>query len=115
MNKLTKWILLGLPVVVVVCVVLYKTVLFPEGTARLSWTAPTENENNEPLTDLAGYNIHCWAEGGQYANTFYVDDPETTRYVIEELAPGMYLCAISAVNTDGLQSALSNVVTKTVH
>ena len=108
------WILIGLPVLVVVCLVLYKTVLIPKGTARLSWTVPTENENNEPLTDLAGYNIHCWAGAGKYTDTFHIDDPASTSIVIEELASGTYYCAISAVNADGRESALSDVVAKTV-
>jgi len=106
--------LIGLPVLVLGFLVFYKTMLSPDGSTTLSWTAPTENENNEPLTDLAGYNIHCWAEAGQYANTFYVDDPASTSIVIEELASGTYYCAISAVNEDGRESALSNVVAKIV-
>ena len=115
MKKLPMWILVGLPVVVVVvCLVLYKTVLFPDGTATLSWTAPTENENSEPLTDLAGYNIHCWSGAGQYTNTIHVDDPAITSYVIEKLPSGTYYCAISAINADGNESALSNVVAKFV-
>ena len=107
-------LLIGLPIVVVVSLVLYKTVLFPVGTARLSWTAPTENENDESLTDLAGYVIHCWAKAGQYTDTFHVDDPASTSFVIEGLASGTYYCAISAVNVDGRESVLSNVVAKIV-
>ena len=64
MKKTPKWILIGLPVLVLGCVVLYKTVLVPDGSTTLSWTAPIENEDNEPLIDLAGYNIHCWADAG---------------------------------------------------
>ena len=109
-----KWIAIGLPVAVLAFFIFYIIVLVPDGSTRLAWTAPTENENNEPLDDLAGYKIHCWAAENQFTNTIEVDDPETTSYVIEELEPGTYNCAISAVNADGSVSALSNVVAKTV-
>ena len=114
MKKLPKWILIGLPMLVLGCLLLYKAMLLPDGSTSLSWTTPTENENNEPLTDLAGYNIHCWAGAGQFTITIHVDDPATTSHVIENLSPGTYYCAISALNTDGRESALSNVVAKTV-
>jgi hypothetical protein len=114
MMTLPKWIVIGLPVVVLACIVVYTTVLSPDGATTLSWTPPTENENSEPLTDLAGYKVHCWAAENRHAYTISVDDPETTRYVIEGLEPGTYNCAISAVKTDGSVSALSNVVAKTV-
>jgi len=34
------------------------------GTALLSWTAPTENSDGSPLTDLAGYKIHYGSSHG---------------------------------------------------
>ena len=114
MKKQPKWIMIGLPMLALGCLLLYKAMLLPDGSASLSWTTPTENENNEPLSDLAGYNIHCWARDGQSTNTIYIDDPEITSYVIDELAPGSYYCAISAVNANGSESALSNTVAKTV-
>jgi len=110
--NLSKWILLA--VLVLGCLVLYKTVLSPHESITLSWTAPTEYENNEPLTDLAGYIIHCWTETGQYTNTIYVNDPSITSYEIEKLWPGTYSCAVAAIDEDGDESALSNVVAKSV-
>ena len=86
----------------------------PDATTILSWTAPTLDERNEPLTDLAGYNIHCWAEAGRYYTTIHVEDPALTSNVIHNLKPGTYLCAISAIDQDGGESALSNVVARSV-
>ncbi len=114
MNKKPKWIMIGLSALALGGLVSYGIMLSLNGPITLSWTAPTENENNELLTDLAGYNIHCWAGDGQSTNTIYIDDPATTSYVIDGVAPGSYYCAISAVNTDGSESALSNTVAKTV-
>ncbi len=100
MKNLPKWILIGLPLVVLAGFVFYKIVLMPDGSTTLAWTAPTKNENNEPLADLAGYKIHCWAAEEKYTNTIEVEDPATRNYEIEELEPGTYICAISAVNAD---------------
>lgn len=113
-KNLQKWILFGVPLVVMAGLVFYLTVLMPDESTTLAWTAPTENENNEPLVDLAGYEIHCWAGERKYTNTIEVNDPEVTSYSIEGFEPGTYNCAISAVNADGDVSALSNVVAKTI-
>ena len=91
-----------------------KLVLTPDGSTELSWTAPTEDENSSPLDDLAGYDVHCWDGASQYTITIHVEDPATTKYVIDGLAPGTYLCAVAAIDADGRESALSNVVAKTV-
>ena len=112
MKKLSGWVLVGL--LVLGGYVFHMAVLFPDRSTTLSWTAPTENENDGPLTNLAGYIIHCWTETGQYSNTMYVDDPSTTSYEVKQLSPGEYFCAVTAISEDGGESALSNVVAKTI-
>jgi len=114
MNHLPKWILIGLPLAFLAGLVFYKNVLMLDRSTTLVWTVPTENENSEPLADLAGYKIYCWAAEKEITNTIEVNDPATTSYGLEELEPGTYNCAISAVNADGDVSALSNVVAKTI-
>jgi len=114
MKNLPRWILIGLPLVVLAGLVFYKIVLLPDRSKTLAWTAPTENVNNEPLADLAGYKIYCWTAEKHHTNTIEVNDPVMTSYMLDELEPGTYNCAISAVNADGDVSALSNVVAKTV-
>lgn len=114
MKNLPKWILIGLPLAFLAGIAFYKIVLMPDRSTTLVWTVPTENENSEPLADLAGYKIYCWAGEKQYTNTIEVNDPATTSYGLEELGPGTYNCAISAVSADGHVSALSNVVAKTI-
>ena len=106
--------MIGLPVVALAGLFIYKTTLVPEGSARLSWTVPTENENDESLTDLAGYTVHCWAGAERFTVTIHIDDPAATSLLIEEIPPGTYDCAVSAVDARGEVSALSNVVAKSV-
>lgn len=84
------------------------------GDLELSWDRPTENTDDSPITDLAGYTVHCWNSEDRQTETIVVQDSEVTRYEIEHLWPGTYQCAVSAVKSDGSQSVLSNVVTKTV-
>ena len=80
----------------------------------LSWTQPLETEGDEELTNLAGYNIHCWGGAGRYTVQVHIDDPSVTDFAMQGLPPGRYQCAVSAYTQDGLESALSNVVTRTI-
>ena len=82
------------------------------GSTTLTWIAPIQNEADEPINNLAGYDIHCWGDEGRYSNTIRINDPATTRYEIKGLAPGIYQCAVSAFNEDGDESVLSNVVAR---
>ena len=91
-----------------------RTRMLPQGSTALSWAPPSRNESNEYLDNLAGYNIHCWGDSGRYSNTIRIDDPATTYYVVSGLSPGTYQCAVSAFNAEGVQSALSNVVARTI-
>lgn len=84
------------------------------GDMELSWMTPTENADSSPLTDLAGYTIYCWNAEDQKTETIHISDPGLTSYELDHVWPGTYQCAMSAVKADGSQSALSNVITRTV-
>ena len=120
LEKLSKWKVIVLAALVLGYFAFDKIVLSPQrqaesdGSVTLSWTAPTENEDNSPLADLAGYKIHYGTQAGQYSNTIYVDDPETTSYEVENLMPGTYYFAVTAINSDGGESAFSNMVEKKI-
>ncbi|KPK51962.1 MAG: hypothetical protein AMS22_10000 [Thiotrichales bacterium SG8_50] len=92
----------------------YSAWFSPDGSTQLSWAPPTGNESEESADDLAGYVIHCWSETRQHTSTVYVDDPTVTSYEVKRLWPGDYFCAVTAVNSDGSESALSNVLATTV-
>ena len=84
------------------------------GTVTLSWLAPTENEDDSPIADLAGYVIHYTTGEDQNPGTVYVNDPTVTSHTLKNLSPGTYYFSISAIEPDGDESALSNVIAKTV-
>jgi len=79
----------------------------------LSWRAPSERENGDalPLAQLRGYRIHYGPFDNPTAFTIDVNDASLTTYTIEDLGKGTYRVAVSAIDTDGLESALSNAMT----
>lgn len=84
------------------------------GSATLSWTEPTENTNGTPLTDLAGYHIYYGTSAGAWTSTITILDATETSYVVSGLATGTYYFAVVAFNSEGIDSADSNVGSKTI-
>lgn len=85
------------------------------GAVTLNWTAPTENTDGTPLTNLAGYDIHYGTEPGDYTQSIPVDNPGLATYVVDNLMSGTYYFSVSAVNSAGTESPLSSEVALTVN
>jgi hypothetical protein len=89
---------------------------FGSGSVTLSWQPPTENADGSPLTDLSGYNIYV----GVAPNTYdymeiRLDNPGLTAYVVDNLDPGTYYFAATALNSSGVESTFSGEVVRTVN
>ena len=84
------------------------------GSATVSWTAPTQNTNGTPLTDLAGYTISYGSSPSSLTQTIQLANPSATSYVVSNLSPGTYYFAVAAYATDGTQSVESPVGSKTI-
>ncbi len=84
------------------------------GTATLSWVAPTLNTNGTKLTDLAGYHIYYGTIATQLNQEIILNSGSVTTYVINGLTAGTYYFAISAVSSEGTESVLSNIASKTI-
>jgi hypothetical protein len=84
------------------------------GSATLSWTAPTENTDGTPLTDLAGYHIYYGTSAGAWTSTITILSATETSYIVSGLASGTYYFTIVAFNSEGIDSADSNVGSKTI-
>jgi hypothetical protein len=84
------------------------------GSANLSWTAPTDNTNGTPLTNLAGYTISYGTSPTALTQTIQAASPTETTYVVNNLSAGTYYFAVDAYTTTGTQSAESATGTKTV-
>jgi hypothetical protein len=83
------------------------------GSAMLSWTAPTENTDGSALTDLSGFKIYWGTAPGNYPNSVELDIG-TMSYVVEQLTPDTYYFVATALDSEGHESAFSNMASKTV-
>jgi hypothetical protein len=84
------------------------------GNATLSWTAPTQNTDGTPLTNLAGYTIYYGTSASALTQTIQVASPSATSYVVSGLSSGTYYFAIAAYTTVGTQSAQTAAVSDTI-
>ncbi len=84
------------------------------GSATLSWTAPTQNTDGSPLTDLRSYRIDVERANSTWQTSVNISNPSISTYVIENLDPATYEFTIVAINSQGAASAPSNKATKTV-
>lgn len=80
-----------------------------EADYTISWIAPTENTDDSPLTDLAGYNLWCIPVDRTYG-TPQVFGPEVTEYYKFWPSPaGDWKCAVSAFNAAGTESVKAEI------
>lgn len=84
------------------------------GSATLRWSEPTSNTNGTPLTDLAGYRIYYGESASNLSETVQVNGATDTTYVLSNLTAGTWYFAIQSVTTNGVASALSDVVSITI-
>ena len=77
------------------------------GTAELSWTRPTKNEDGSTLTDLAGYKIRYGLSASSLTQIVDVTGATVTTAVIEGLSTGTWYFSIASVTSTGIESAPS--------
>lgn len=86
----------------------------PSGTATLTWTPPTKNVDGTPFTTLRNYRILYGTNASALSQTLETLAGAEPKYEFKNLAPGTYYFAVRAVNSAGMESVNSNVVTKVV-
>jgi hypothetical protein len=84
------------------------------GSATLSWMPPTQNSDGTPLTNLQGYEIRYGLSRDEMSSVVSIDNPSLSIYMVENLTSGTWYFAVSAVNSIGVISPLSNVASKTI-
>jgi hypothetical protein len=85
-----------------------------EGSATLSWVAPTQNTDGSSLMDLTGFTIRYGRSATELTESVAITNPSISSYVLENLGSGAWYFAVVAVNSTGSESALSNVASKTI-
>jgi hypothetical protein len=84
------------------------------GTATLSWTPPTERVDGSPIGELAGYKVLYGQSSRDYDIVIPLDNAGLTTFMVEGLGTGTWYFAVQAVTSDGLLSAPSEEVSKTI-
>lgn len=79
----------------------------------VSWAPPQQNTDGSALTDLAGYRIYYGTSLTDLSTLIGVGI-NVTSYVITGLGTGTYYVAMTALNAQGVESARTAVVSKTV-
>jgi hypothetical protein len=79
------------------------------GTATLTWSPPTERTDGTSLgSGLAGYEIHFGQDSNSYSNRIKLNNPGLASYVVDNLSSGTWYFSVSAFDTSGQKSGMSN-------
>jgi hypothetical protein len=85
------------------------------GMATLNWVAPTENTDNSPLTNLAGYRLTYGRSATQMDQSVNINNAGLTTYTVNNLSSGTWYFALYAQASTGAESDASNTATKTIN
>lgn len=84
------------------------------GTALITWIPPLTNVDDSVLTNLASYRVAYGRTADNLDQSAAVSSPLAVSHTVNNLASGNWYFAVIAVNSEGVESALSNVATKSV-
>jgi len=84
------------------------------GSATISWTPPTSNTDNSPLTNLGGYRIYYGTSSSNLTQVLDLSNPGISSGVVENLAAGTWYFAVTSYNSSNVESERSNVTSKTI-
>lgn len=78
----------------------------------IAWTAPTQNTDGSPLTDLAGFRVRWGNAPDNLGPGVYIQNPAARSWTSGTLTPGTWHFGVHAFNALGLESDISNIVSK---
>lgn len=110
MRHLDRYILAALMVLGLGILVMIAAPAFA-GEAHVSWTAPTEREDDTPIDGDLTYRVSWGQQSRQYTETA---ETAATEYQVTGLSPGSWYFAVQAIDSAGLESAYSNEGTKQI-
>ncbi|MDK8464993.1 fibronectin type III domain-containing protein [Marinobacter sp. SS13-12] len=89
---------------------------FAERSASLSWNAPATRANGEGIKmgELSGYVISYGQDPDELTEAVRIDDANVMDYTINNLDYGTWYFTIQVEDVDGLVSAPSEQVSKTI-
>ena len=86
----------------------------PPSAVTIAWTPPTENTNGSTLTNLAGYHIYYGTSQSSLSKVVDITNPGLASYVLSTLTSGTWYFALTSINSQGVESARSAVVSTVV-
>lgn len=85
------------------------------GDVVLTWTAPTQNTDGSALTNLSKYRIYKADTQAKLPAAAPIEVAGTLKtHTLQNLAPGTWWFAVSALNDKTIESTLSGAVTTTI-
>lgn len=70
---------------------------------EFSWVAPSKRTDGSSLNDLAGYHLRIGNKPGAYTQTINLE-PNVTSHTLTDLSPGTYYFAITAYDSNNVES-----------
>jgi len=86
----------------------------PPSAVTLAWTPPTENTNGSTLTNLAGYHIYYGTSQSNLSKVVDISNPGVASYVLSDLTSGTWYFALTSVNSAGVESERSSIISTVV-
>ena len=84
------------------------------GSANVYWDPSTLRDDNSAFNDRAGYKIYYGTAAGALGNTQQVADAAAVNDVVAGLTAGSWYFAVTAYDGGNVESARTNVVSKTI-
>jgi hypothetical protein len=85
------------------------------GSVTLSWTAPTQNEDGSPLTNLRGFRVYYGNSSSNLISMVEIPNAGVTTAVVENLSPATWFFGVKAYNTESVESSLSNIASRQIN
>ena len=87
-----------------------------KGSASLSWTAPLENSDGTSLQDLIEFRVYKGTSTSRssFQRIATISNPSVSVFLVENLPAGSYYFAVTAVNSQNVESSFSNVAQITI-
>jgi hypothetical protein len=86
----------------------------PPSAVTIGWTPPTENTNGSTLTNLAGYHLYYGTNQSNLSKVVDITNPGLASYVLSDLTSGTWYFALTSVNSAGVESVRSTVISTVV-
>jgi hypothetical protein len=83
-------------------------------SVALSWDVPTRTVDGDTLADLVGYRIHYGTNANALVRSIELKSSGANSFTVQDLPAGTYYFAVRAITANGVESGLSNVISRVV-